>query len=207
MAEHAHEPTHDEHRHGGRHCHDHGPARWRGLVRWLYPYLHRNPPSNRLVVDLAGPGPDDRTLDVGCGPGAAVRAAASVAREAVGVDPSVRMLKIARRRSRGHSNVRFVEAPAHKLPFGDGEFDVAWTVHALHHWGDEGAGLAEVHRILSPGGRLLVMEALDPGKPWGIGEEDVDRISRLLREVGFTEVTRSNHASDGFDEVVLTATR
>jgi len=136
-----------------------------------------------------------------------VRAAASVAREAVGVDPSVRMLKIARRRSRGHSNVRFVEAPAHKLPFGDGEFDVAWTVHALHHWGDEGAGLAEVHRILSPGGRLLVMEALDPGKPWGIGEEDVDRISRLLREVGFTEVTRSNHASDGFDEVVLTATR
>ena len=44
----------DPHEHGhGDGGHDHGPPVWRGLTRWLYPILYRNPASNRLVVELA----------------------------------------------------------------------------------------------------------------------------------------------------------
>lgn len=173
------------HGHGG---HDHGPPIWRGLMSWVYPIISRNPPSNGLVVELAELRPDDRALDIGCGPGAAVRAAARLVDESVGVDPSERMLRVARRRSRHIANVRYVQAPAHHLPFEEGAFTVAWTIHSMHHWGDEAAGLGEVRRVLAPGGRLLVAETLDPGKPWGIDEPGAERIAEMLRQTGFTDV-------------------
>jgi SAM-dependent methyltransferase len=186
-------PGHHGEGHAGSHGHahgdhDHGPPIWRGLISWLYPILSRNPPSNRLVVELAELHPDDHVLDIGCGPGAAVRAAAALVRQSVGADPSERMLRVARRRSQGLANVRFVRAPAHHLPFEDGAFTIAWTIHSMHHWGDEAAGLVEVRRVLSPGGRLLVAETLDPGKPWGIDETGAERIAEMLRQTGFTDV-------------------
>lgn len=58
----------------------------------------------------------------------------------------------------------------------------------MHHWGDEIAGLAEVRRVLSPGGRFLVVERLDPGKPWGTDEAGIDRISGMMRDIGFTDI-------------------
>ena len=60
----------------------------------MYSLLGRNPKSNRLVVDLAQPAPDHATLDVGCGPGAAVRAAAPLVRRAAGVDNSAAMSNV-----------------------------------------------------------------------------------------------------------------
>lgn len=194
-----HEGGHAHH-HGD---HDHGPAIWHGLNRRLYPILHRNPPSNRLMVELAELGGDGRVLDVGCGPGAAVRAAASLVAESVGADPSEQMLKSARRRSRKLPNVRYVQAPAHHLPFDDGAFTVAWTIHSMHHWADEGAGVAEIRRVLVPGGRLLVMEILDPGKPWGIDDEGAERIAETMRRLGFAGVERRIHRVGRTDETVI----
>lgn len=170
-------------------------------MSWLYPFISRNPPSNRLVVELAELGPSDRVLDVGCGPGAAVRAAATLVTESVGADPSERMLRAARRRSKDLHNVRYIQAPAHRLPFDDRRFSVVWTIHSMHHWGDEIAGLAEVRRVLSPGGRFLVVERLDPGKPWGTDEAGIERISGMMRDVGFTDiewtVRRAGRAEEG----------
>ncbi len=197
----------DPHDHGdGSHGHgndDHGPAIWRGLMAWLYPILHPNPPSNQLMVDLAEVGPDDRVLDVGCGPGAAVRFAAPLVRDSVGVDPSERMLRSARRRARALPNVRFVQSPAHRLPFEDGGFTVVWTIHSMHHWGDEAAGVSEVRRVLALGGRFLVMELLDPGKPWGVDEEGVERIAQMMRAAGFADVKTTQHPVDSTIEVVI----
>ena len=61
---------------------------WSGFRSWVYSLIFRSPKSNRLIVDLAALNPDDRVLDIGCGPGAAVRRAADtvVAGSAMGVD-------------------------------------------------------------------------------------------------------------------------
>lgn len=194
----------DRHHHGhGDGGHDHGPTIWRGLMRWVYPILYRNPPSNRLVVELAAVGTDDRVLDIGCGPGAAVRAAAPLVDEAVGADPSDRMLRMARRRSRSLPNVRYYQAPAHQLPFADDLFTAVWTVHSMHHWGDEEAGVAEAHRVLASGGRFLVVEQFDPGKPWGVDEAGIHRIASVMRKAGFADVQETKHPAGRGNEAVI----
>lgn len=192
------------HDHGG---HDHGPPIWRGLMCWLYPILFRNPPSNRLIVEVAGLGPDDRVLDIGCGPGAAVRVSAPLVAESVGADPSERMLRLARRRTRDLTNVRYVQAPAHHLPFDDDTFTVVWTIHSMHHWGDEAAGLSEARRVLAPGGRLLVMEVLDPSKAWGVDDAGIERIVEMMRQAGFVDVESAKHRLGNADEAVILGRR
>jgi SAM-dependent methyltransferase len=193
-------PPQGGHGHGG---HDHGPPIWRGLMCWLYPILHRNPASNLFAVEVAALKSGDRVLDIGCGPGAAVRAAAPLVEEAVGADPSGRMLHLARRRSRGLPNVRYVQTPAHHLPFEDNLFTAVWTIHSMHHWGDEEAGISEAHRVLASGGRFLVVEQFDPGKPWGVDEAGIHRITTMMRKAGFTDVEWTNHRVGRADEAVI----
>jgi ubiquinone/menaquinone biosynthesis C-methylase UbiE len=172
-------------------------------MRWLYPILYRNPRSNRLVVELAALDSEDRVLDIGCGPGAAVRAAAPLVEEAVGADPSDRMLRMARRRSRALPNVRYYQAPAHQLPFADDLFTAVWTVHSMHHWGDEAAGISEVRRVLTSGGKFLVVEQFDPGKPWGVDDAGIQRITSMMRNAGFADVQSAKHRVGRAKEVVI----
>jgi ubiquinone/menaquinone biosynthesis C-methylase UbiE len=74
---------------------------------------------------------------------------------AVGVDRSEAMIAIARRRSPGFPNVEFAVGPAESLPFPDAGFDRVWTIHSFHHWEDPARGIAEVLRVLRPGGYFL----------------------------------------------------
>jgi ubiquinone/menaquinone biosynthesis C-methylase UbiE len=170
---------------------------------WLYPILRRNPASNLLTVQLAELTPGDRVLDIGCGPGAAVRTAAALVEEAVGADPSDRMLRPARRRSRGLPNVRYVQTPAHHLPFEDEWFTAVWTIHSMHHWDDEEAGISEARRVLAAGGRFLVVERFDPGKPWGVDETGISRITSMMRNAGFAGVETTRHRVRRADEAVI----
>lgn len=172
-------------------------------MSWLYPFLYRNPPSNRLTVELASLASGDRVLDIGCGPGAAVRTAAPLVEEAVGADPSDRMLRMARRRSRDLPNVRYCQAPAHHLPFEDDLFTAVWTIHSMHHWGDEEAGISEARRVLCSGGRFLVVEQLDPGKPWGVDEAGIHRITSMMENAGFADVDWTKHRAGRNDEAVI----
>ncbi len=175
---------------------------WSGFRARLYSLIFRNPDSNELVVKLAGLGPDDRALDIGCGPGAAVRNASEIAREAVGVDRAEKMLEIARKRSAGRPNVRFEVGAVESLPFAENEFDAAWSVHAFHHWEDQEAGLAECRRVLVPGGRLLIVEKdVKKSKGHGITSAGIDEATVSLRQAGFAEVAVTKHD----DQFVLTA--
>ena len=174
---------------------------WSRFRAGLYSFLFRSPKSNRLIVELARLTPQDRTLDIGCGPGAAVRQAASLVTESVGVDPSPSMVEIARKRSSGFSNVAFEVGSAEDLPFDDATFTVAWTVSAFHHWADEAAGLAEARRILASGGRLLIMERGGFGKH-ALSDEAADELAADLRAAGFAEVSVAHHKK----EVLVTGT-
>lgn len=117
---------------------------------------------SRLVADLAQVGPADRVLDVGCGPGGAAREAARRGAAVTGVDPAPLMLAMGRWLSRGRSGrgIQFVTGTAEALPVPDQSVTVAWAISSAHHWGDEAAGLGELHRVLKPGGRLIIAERL-----------------------------------------------
>lgn len=175
---------------------------WSSFRARIYSLFYRNPDSNTLVVQLAELGPEEKALDIGCGPGAAVRKASQIASEAVGVDRAEKMLEIARRRSEHQANVRFEVGAVESLPFTEDEFDVAWTVHAFHHWEDQAAGLAECRRVLAPGGRLLIMEKdVKKSKGHGLTAEGVAEVTAELEKAGFTEVAVAKHE----DHFVLTA--
>ena len=108
---------------------------------------------------LAGGG---AALDVACGTGALTRALARrVGRSGrvVGLDFSPGMLDGARRRSPG---ITWVEGDALDLPFADGEFDAATIAFGLRNLADPTLGLAEMARVVRPGGRLVVLEFLRP---------------------------------------------
>jgi ubiquinone/menaquinone biosynthesis C-methylase UbiE len=141
------------------------------------------------VLDWAGLQPDTRALDIGCGIGAAVIAAAPElpGGKATGVDPSRDFIVMARRRARHLDNVLFEVAAAERLPFDTGSFDVVWSVHSAHHWQDLGTGIGESRRVLRPGGRLLIVERHDTARPWGIGTDQAHAIADALTAAGFND--------------------
>lgn len=161
-------------------------APWSGFKSRIYSFIFRKPKTNRLVVDHAVLAASDRALDIGCGPGAAVRMAAELASEAVGVDRAEAMVDIARKRSKKYSNVRFEVGSAESLPFSDGAFTVVWTAHSYHHWEDPPAGLGEVRRVLATGGKVVILE--QDGKKHGLTDGGSQEVVGHLEDLGFQNV-------------------
>ncbi len=135
------------------------------------------PVHHVVVQQLRRPRPRS-ILDVGCGTGAlAVRIAEALPRtRVVGCDFSSGMLRQAAARSSG---VEWVRGDAGHLPFADGSFDVVVSTEAFHWFPDQPAALAELHRVLVPGGRLL-LELIHP--PLEILSETMLRLSTMVGE-------------------------
>jgi ubiquinone/menaquinone biosynthesis C-methylase UbiE len=161
---------------------------WSGFRARLYSLIFRSPKTNRLIVQLAELTATDRALDIGCGPGAAVRFAADIVVDgvAVGIDRAQPMVDIARRRSRSYSNTKFEVGSAEAVPFEDGAFTVVWTAHSFHHWEDRRAGLTEMYRVLDGGGRALILE--QDGKKHGLTADEAERVATDLDHVGFRSI-------------------
>jgi demethylmenaquinone methyltransferase/2-methoxy-6-polyprenyl-1,4-benzoquinol methylase len=116
----------------------------------------------RLTVRLAV-SPGDRVLDACCGTGdLAVAALRGGAREVVGLDFSARMLERARRKEPA---VEWVQGDLLALPFEDGSFDAATVGFGVRNVADLERGLAELRRVLRPGGRLGILEITRPRGP------------------------------------------
>jgi ubiquinone/menaquinone biosynthesis C-methylase UbiE len=132
-----------------------------------------------LLVALSGAGPADRVLDVACGPGFLTLAFAARAAEAVGVDATDALLGLARAEAarRGLANVRFEAGDAERLPYADGAFEVVACRAAFHHFPRPERVLAEMARVATPGGRLLVADLLADEDPEKAAYQD--RIERL----------------------------
>jgi ubiquinone/menaquinone biosynthesis C-methylase UbiE len=106
-----------------------------------------------------------RVLDLGCGAGWAARLMAravahdSEAEDAnvVGLDVSDEMIRVARESPRRLSNLRYVVGSATSIPEPDDSFDRILSVESFYYYPDQGAALKEIHRVLSPGGRLFIL--------------------------------------------------
>jgi len=98
-------------------------------------------------------------VDVGCGTAellGAMRGWGLEPERYVGVDPSPGMLGAAAAKLGG--GARVVASPAEALPLRDAAFDCAVSASSLHFWPAPDAGLAEVRRVLAPGGRFLLLD-------------------------------------------------
>lgn len=118
----------------------------------------------RQALRRAGLGPGQRVLDVGFGTGLVAREALALigpTGSLVGVDPSPGMLAAS-----GLRDVDLREGRAESLPVGDADVDFVSMGYALRHVGDLRAAFAEFHRVLRPGGRVLVLEITRPARPW-----------------------------------------
>jgi ubiquinone/menaquinone biosynthesis C-methylase UbiE len=117
-----------------------------------------DPARVALLIEAIAPAPESRVLEVACGPGFLALAFAQRCREAVGLDLTDAPLAIAekRRQERGLANVRFQRGDAGRLPFADGEFDVAVCRLALHHIEEPGRVLREMARVCRPQGKVAV---------------------------------------------------
>ena len=162
--------------------------RWSPLRAWFYSLVNRNPDSNIVIVELASLTADDRFLDVGCGPGAALEHAAATGAKVAGVDPSPSMVD---RASKRVPTADVQVASAEELPFPDDHFTVVVNVASFHHWADRDAGLREILRVLAPGGRLHVMEGMiKEGKDGhGLNPGDLESLKARFIEVGYAEAS------------------
>ena len=121
-------------------------------------FLFRRDRAAHLAIELSDLQSGDRLVDIGCGPGVAVRQARAIGAEAIGVDPAQVMLRIARLRWRSDPGIHWRIGTAESLPVDDRWAQVVWSLATVHHWADVDAALAEVRRVLTPGGRLVVLE-------------------------------------------------
>ena len=101
-----------------------------------------------------------RVLDLACGPGLLASALASRARSLVGVDLTPAMLDRARERLAGAANVEVRLGEAESIPADDDAFDAVVTRLSVHHFREPARVLAEVRRVLAPGGALVLADVV-----------------------------------------------
>lgn len=109
----------------------------------------------RHLIALAHLRADDRVLDLACGTGDLLFAAADRVRVAVGLDITLRMLQHARQK---RPVTLLVTGDMLALPFPSASFTVVTTGYGLRNVPDFSAAIAEIHRVLVPGGRLLSLD-------------------------------------------------
>jgi ubiquinone/menaquinone biosynthesis C-methylase UbiE len=107
--------------------------------------------------------PAGRLADIGCGPGRLVTLIAQEdsSLQVIGVDTADEMIRTARANAAAmglSERVEFRKGEVGALPFADGEIDFAVSTLSLHHWSDPAGGLAEISRVLRPGGELLLFD-------------------------------------------------
>ena len=106
--------------------------------------------------------PGDRVLDVCCGTGDLALAASEAGGRVTGLDFSAPMLERARGKSSG---IEWIEGDALALPFADGSFEAVTIGFGLRNLPNVERGLAELRRVLRPGGRLAILEITRPKGP------------------------------------------
>jgi len=102
------------------------------------------------VLELLAAQPGERILDLGCGDGQLTQRIAAAGAAVTGVDASADMARVAR-----SAGITVDEANAEALPYADASFDAVFSNAALHWVRNQDAMLAEVHRVLKPGGRFV----------------------------------------------------
>lgn len=206
-----------------RHAHGDGDA----LIRWAVAYdlmlrlwWRRGRRWRKGLIDPLDLQPGQRALDIGSGTG---HLSFALADRVVpggwvdGVDGAEEMVRLARRRNRRRRRpVAFVTGRAQQLPFPDASVDAVTCTLVLHHVAaaDRPTAVAEMRRVLRPGGRVLIADFEGAGgglTPLGHfysrhadHAEALDEAVDLLRAAGFTALSRGSTTITGIGQVTAT---
>jgi SAM-dependent methyltransferase len=166
----------------------------------------------RLIADLAAVSNADNVVDVGCGPGSAVREAARRGARVTGVDPAPVMLRLAQALTRDRPGISWAEGRAEDLRLRGGSATVAWSLATIHHWLDVTAGLAEVKRVLAVGGRFFALERqVRPGATGlashGWTDQQAEAFTAQCQAAGFEDVRVERHTLGRRAVLVIRAIR
>jgi ubiquinone/menaquinone biosynthesis C-methylase UbiE len=172
------------------------------VAGWLM--VRKNQAANAWLVELLDAKPAERVVEVGFGPGLAVERNLARGAFVAGVDRSSLMVRkaVARVASAvrdGRVDLRHGSVEA--LPFADADFTRALALNSLQFWPSAEAGLAELRRVLAPGGRLVLGQRLrkegagrfDRSR-FGMSDERLDALRATLERVGFGRVAVSRRA-------------
>jgi len=141
--------------------------RWAGTYdrHWMQRLIFGRVQETTLqlaAVEVARPA---AILDVGCGTGRLLRSAAVrfPAARLVGVDAAIEMVRQAEASTPAGITIEFQQAIAEELPFPNAQFDLVFSTVTFHHWRNQDRGIAEVARVLAPGGRWLLADFIAAG--------------------------------------------
>lgn len=136
-------------------------------------------PASETAVEIAAPDSGVRVLDIGCGTGNATLLAARAGADVIGVDPAPRLLDVASKRAaEAGLTIDFRQGSAAQLPVDDAAIDLALSVFAVIFAPDPVAAAAEIARVLTPAGRLV----LTAWTPQGAFAETNQLSDRIVRE-------------------------
>jgi len=116
-------------------------------------------PVGKQAIELMRVANDARVLDIGCGSGWATRllAEGAVNGRVTGIDISDEMIRVARDASLSFPNTDFQVASAEQLPFDEAEFTHAFSMESLYYYANIPKALAEIRRVLRPGGLFVAV--------------------------------------------------
>jgi len=126
--------------------------------------MHHDIVSRTADLALNSADAPRRVLDVGCGTGALLRLLAARLPEAevlVGIDAAAGMIAAANSMA-NDPRLGFYEGFAESLPFPDESFELLVSSTSFDHWKDQGAGLVECARVLTPSGHLVLADLISP---------------------------------------------
>jgi SAM-dependent methyltransferase len=140
------------------------------------PFARRAPGPLTWIEPL---GPEMVVLDVACGAAHAAEQVAAVVRQAVGIDLTPALLRLASERLREHAvpNVVLVEGNAERLPFADESFDVVYCRSSLHHFAHPAHAVSEMVRACRRNGRIVLLDLIAPDDSV---RDRFDHLHRLL---------------------------
>ena len=190
------------------------PAQTEGtLIRWAPYYdlavnittLGQARRLRRMTLDNALIQPGDSVLDVGCGTGEVTLRAkmrSGKAGQAFGIDPAPEMISVARNKAaRKGLEIDFRVGVIESLPFSDASINVVTSSLMMHHLPEnlKIRGLAEIYRVLKPGGRLLIADFMRPTGSFlnhlfiaftrhhGL-KSGVEDLQRPMKDAGFSQI-------------------
>jgi len=149
--------------------------RWRNQLRenyWVWRLYHvlvsdavslQRPTKFRTVHRYLGDGLG-RVADIGCGPGVFVRYLCDHATHVFALDVDEAALRRVKGRHRGICNLHCIVTQVGRLPFSDGGLDTVLFLEVLEHLADDAGGIQEIHRVLVPGGKLVLSVPVPPGE-------------------------------------------